>query len=87
MSDTLEYYITIAKFYQFFSVMNCSCEDKVEPREILAEESENLINEIEMYKHHLVEERNILCSSYEYLKVMWRLTRHKSTGRIYQLNF
>ena len=43
---------------------------KVKSREIFREEYGDLINEIEMYKHHLAEGRMILCSSYEYGKVM-----------------
>ena len=67
--------------------MICSCRDKVKRTEIFTKEYGDLINEIEMYKHHLDKGRKILCSPYQYGKIMWKLIAHKSTARTYQLNF
>ena len=67
--------------------MNCSCKDNFKPREVFTEEYGDLINEIEMYKHDLDEGQKILCSSSKCGKGMSYLTEHKSTIRIYQLNF
>ena len=60
---------------------------KVKHRETFTEEDGNLINKFEMYKYHLNEGWNSLCSSYEYGNVMLDLTAHKNAAGIYQLNF
>ena len=63
-----------------------SCKNKAELREKFVEEYGDLIDEIEMYKHHLDDQQRILCSSYEYGKVMRDLAGQNRTIRIYKIN-
>ena len=60
--------------------MDCSCEDEVKPAKIFIEENGDLINENDMYKHHLDDRQKIPCSSWKYGKIMWNLTHSKSVA-------
>ena len=53
--------------------MDCSCEDEVKPAKMFIEENGDLINETDMYKHHLDDRQKIRCSSYgKYWKKLWK---------------
>lgn len=61
--------------------MGCSCDDQVKSEELFREECRELINNIQMYRHHLDDEWKIPCYSCGSGKFMREFIVHKNTGR------